>query len=58
LYNNLPASVGLPLPGIEVRVSHDDELLTRSQSVMLGYWNNPEATRAVLDEDGWLHTGD
>ncbi len=58
LNDNEPASVGVPLPGIEVRIGKDDELLTRSPSVMLGYWNNPEATAAVLDEEGWLHTGD
>ena len=58
LDDNLPASVGRPLPGIEVRVGGQGELLTRSPSVMLGYWNNPEATAAIRDEDGWLHTGD
>jgi len=56
--DNLPASVGQPLPGIEVRIGPQNELLTRSPSVMLGYWNNKEATRAVIDEQGWLHTGD
>ena len=58
LDNNDPESVGIALPGIEVRVGDNDELLTRSPSVMLGYWNNPEATRSVRDRDGWLHTGD
>ncbi len=58
LDDNEPASVGLPLPGIEVRLGKDDELLTRSSSVMLGYWHNPEATAKVIDADGWLHTGD
>ena len=58
LDNNQPASVGVPLPGIEVRIGTDDELLTRSPSVMLGYWNDPEATGKVIDADGWLHTGD
>jgi long-chain acyl-CoA synthetase len=56
--DNLPASVGVPLPGLEIRVGADDELLCRSPSVMLGYWNNPEATAEVIDPDGWLHTGD
>jgi len=58
LDNNEPASVGIPLQGVEVRLGRGDELLTRSPSVMLGYWNNPQATRAAIDKDGWLHTGD
>jgi long-chain acyl-CoA synthetase len=56
--DNLPASVGVPLPGLEVRIGADDELLCRSPSVMLGYWNNPKATAEVIDAEGWLHTGD
>lgn len=58
LEDNEPASVGPPLPGIEVRLGAHDELLTRSPSVMLGYWHNAEATRAMIDADGWLATGD
>jgi long-chain acyl-CoA synthetase len=46
------------MPGIEIKLGDKDELLTRSPSVMMGYWNNPEATQAMIDEDGWLHTGD
>jgi long-chain acyl-CoA synthetase len=56
--NNLPGSVGLPLPGVEVLLSPEHELLVRTPSVMLGYWNRPEATRRAVDRDGWLHTGD
>ncbi|MGM0553682.1 MAG: AMP-dependent synthetase/ligase [Pseudomonadota bacterium] len=56
--DNLPASIGKPLPGIEVRIGEMDELLTRSSSVMLGYWKNEEATRDTIDEEGWLHSGD
>ena len=56
--NNEPASVGVPLPGVEVKIGDHDELLTRSPSVMLGYWQNTEATQAVMTGDGWFHTGD
>jgi long-chain acyl-CoA synthetase len=55
---NFPESVGRPLPGIEVRLGERDELLVRGANVMLGYWENPEATREALDPYGWLHTGD
>jgi long-chain acyl-CoA synthetase len=56
--DNVPESVGPPLPGIEIRLGEGGELLARGRNVMLGYWNNPEATRATLTTDGWLHTGD
>jgi len=55
---NTPGSVGRPLPGIEVATTEEGELLVRSAGVMLGYWQREEATREVIDEDGWLHTGD
>jgi len=56
--DNVPESVGPPLPGVEVRLSDNGELLVRGRNVMLGYWKNPEATHSTLTEDGWLHTGD
>jgi long-chain acyl-CoA synthetase len=56
--DNDPASVGVVLPGVEVKIGDNDELLTRSPSVMLGYWNNDSATKAVIDPDGWFHSGD
>jgi len=55
---NEPSSVGLLLDGVEARIGDKDELLVRSPAVMLGYWDNPEATRAMIDSEGWLHTGD
>jgi long-chain acyl-CoA synthetase len=58
LEDNIPESAGLPLPGVEVRLGDEDELLARSPGIMLGYWNRPEDTRVRIDPDGWLHTGD
>lgn len=58
LNNNFPSSVGLPLPGVEVRINEQNVLLVRGQNVMLGYWNNAEATHAMIDADGWLNSGD
>ena len=56
--DNLPASVGQPLPGVEVRLGEQDELQVRGPNVMLGYWLNDAATRALFTADGWLRTGD
>ncbi|HYM91843.1 MAG TPA: AMP-binding protein, partial [bacterium] len=50
-------TVGQPTPGVEVRISPEGEILERSESVFLGYYKDPQATREAL-EDGWLHTGD
>ena len=56
--SNVPSSIGPPMPEIEVKIGDNDELLTRSRCVMRGYWQNEEATRALIDADGWVHTGD
>ncbi len=54
---NKIGTVGLPLPGVQVAIAADGEVLTRGPHVMKGYWNNPAATNEVL-RDGWLCTGD
>jgi long-chain acyl-CoA synthetase len=58
LEDNDPASVGRALPGVQVRIGENDELLVRGENVMMGYWGRSEETALVLDHDGWLHTGD
>ncbi|MGH3071217.1 MAG: AMP-dependent synthetase/ligase, partial [Gaiellaceae bacterium] len=51
-------TVGRPLPGTEVKLAEDGELLIRSETVFQGYFKEPEATADVLDADGWLRSGD
>lgn len=58
-----PGNVGKAIPGVEIRILNPDaqgvgEVLARGANVMQGYYANEQSTRAVLDEEGWLHTGD
>lgn len=53
-----PGSVGLPQPGVELRIADDGEVCLRSELLMDGYFENPEANAAALDADGWYHSGD
>lgn len=60
---HLAESVGEPIPGSEAKILNPDEngvgeICVKGQMVMLGYYNNPEETAKVIDEDGWFHTGD
>jgi len=56
--NNIPASVGQPIPGVEVKIGDKGAVLIRGPNLMLGYWGNEEATKAMIQPDGWLNSGD
>jgi len=57
-WDNDPYSVGAALDDVEETLSQEGELLARGPGIMLGYWQNEQATRDIIDENGWLHTGD
>lgn len=51
-------SVGKPIPNVEVKIAGDGEILARGPNIMQGYWNLPQMTAEVIDNEGWFHTGD
>jgi len=54
----MPGTVGEILPGIEFKLADDGEILTKGNSLMMGYYKDPEYTKQVIDDEGWFHTGD
>jgi len=57
-FEDVATTAGLPCEGVEVRIADDGEVLVRGYNVMQGYFDDPDATAAAIDDDGWLHTGD
>jgi long-chain acyl-CoA synthetase len=58
LASNYPDSVGQAIRNVQVKLGEQSALLVKGPNVMMGYWKHPEATRAMIDPDGWLNTGD
>jgi long-chain acyl-CoA synthetase len=51
-------TIGIPIPGVEIKIAEDGEILAKGPNIMLGYYKRPDLTAEVIDKDGWFHSGD
>lgn len=51
-------TIGIPIPGVQIKIAEDGEILAKGPNVMLGYYKRPDLTAEVIDKNGWFHTGD
>lgn len=56
--NRKLGTIGIPIPGVEIKIAEDGEILAKGPNIMMGYYKRPDLTAEVIDSNGWFHTGD